>query len=152
MKKMKAELDSALESLAAYKSKEEEMMKKEKKMKRMASLVEAGIDSESAEATVDKFEGLDDETFAAMTSLVAGKMPPWLDKEKQKKKEEGMMPKKMASEENTAPTADPEILETAEVEADINLGVGGEAENTAVEATRAALLDFVSSRLGKNYK
>jgi hypothetical protein len=153
MKKMKAELDSALEALAAYKSKEEEMMKKEKKMKRMASLVEAGIDNESAEATVDKFEALDDETFAAMTSLVAGKMPPWLDKEKQKKKEEeAMMTKKMASEEGTAPKADPEILETAEVDTDINLGVGGEAETTTVEATRAALLDFVSSRLGKNYK
>jgi len=148
MQKMKAELDSALEVLAAYKQKEEEMLKKEKKMKRMASLIEAGIDNESAEATVDKFEGLDDETFQAMTSLFAGKMPPWLDKEKQKKKEEeAMMMKKNASEEQTA-TTDPEILETAEVEADVNLGIGGENEDPA-EATRAALAEFVSSRLGK---
>lgn len=151
MKKMKAELDSALEVLAAYKSKEEEMMKKEKKMKRMASLVEAGIDNESAEATVDKFEGLDDETFQAMTSLFAGKMPPWLDKEKQKKKEEEAMMMKKASEDTQTASTDPEILETAEVEADVNLSVGGQADS-AVETTRAALVDFVSSRLGKNYK
>lgn len=147
MKKMKAELDSALEVLASYKQKEEEMMKKEKKMKRMASLVEAGIDHESAEATVDKFEALDDDTFQVMTSLFAGKMPPWLDKEKKKKEEEAMMMKKNASEEQAA-TTDPEILETAEVEAEVNLGIGGEVEDPA-EATRAALVEFVSSRLGK---
>ena len=165
MKKMKAELDSALETIAAYKDKEEKMMKAEKKMKRMATLIESGIESEVASSTVDKFEGLDDEAFEAITTLVSAKMPPWLNKEEDKKKkdeeekeeammmkkkaekmkeEEAMMMKKKASEEN----ANPEVLETAEVSADINLGIGGEPENS-LEATRAALVDFVSSRLGK---
>ena len=66
-------------------------------MKRMANLIEAGIDSESAEATVDKFESLDDEAFEAMTSLFAGKLPPWL--EKFKKKEDKAMMMRKASEE-----------------------------------------------------
>lgn len=149
MKKMKAELDEALEVLAEYKQKEEEMLKKEKKMKRMASLIEAGIDNESAEATVDKFESIDDATFDAIALLVAAKKSPMKD-EKEPKEDEAMMMKKQASEQTQAST-DPEILETAEVENDVNLSVGGEADD-AVETTRAALVDFVSSRLGKNYK
>jgi hypothetical protein len=149
MKKMKAELDEALEVLAGYKQKEEEMLKKEKKMKRMASLIEAGIDNESAEATVDKFESIDDATFDAIALLVAAKKSPMKD-EKEPKEDEAMMMKKQASEQTQAST-DPEILETAEVENDVNLSVGGEADD-AVETTRAALVDFVSSRLGKNYK
>jgi hypothetical protein len=148
MKKVKSELDAANEIIAAYKNKEEEMAKKEKKMKRMASLIEAGIDNDTASATVDKFESLDDEAFAAMTSLFAGKMPPWLKKEEEAKEEEDMKDKKKASE---AEAADPAILETAEVEEEVNLGVGGEVDSSA-ENTRAALVEFVYSRLGKNLK
>ena len=138
MKKMKAELDTALESIAAYKTKEEEMMKKEKKMKRMASLIEAGLENEEASATVDQFQNLDDSSFEAMISLFAAKMPPWL-----KKKEEEKKPK--ASEE----IVDPAVLETAEEQTDVNLGVGGETAESSIESTRAALVEFVCSRLGK---
>ena len=149
MNKMKAELDEANETIAAYKNKEEEMTKKEKKMKRMASLVNMGIDNESAEATVDKFDGLDDEAFDAMTSLFASKMPPFLEKIIKDKKEDKKEDKEEKEDtKSTEVTADPEVLETAEVEADVNLGIGGEAEDSA-ETTRAALVEFVSSRLGK---
>jgi hypothetical protein len=144
MKKMKAELDSALESLAAYKDKEAEMMKKEKQMKRMAALIESGVDSELASATVDKFESLDDSSFDAMAEVFAAMMP----KKKMKDEEEAMMMKKKASEEIAAST-DPEVLETAEVsETEVNLSVGGE-EESSLESTRAALVEFVESRLGK---
>jgi hypothetical protein len=163
MKKVASELETALETIAAYKNKEEEMAKKEKKMKRVAALMEVGIDNDAATATVEQFEGLDDETFAAMTSLFAGKMPPWLKKEDEdkktdeKKKEEAakveedededeMAAKKKASEN----TVDASVLDTAEVTPDINLGVGADAES-AIEATRAALVEFVSSRLGKKH-
>jgi hypothetical protein len=146
MSKVKSELYAANEVIAAYKDKEMEMMKKEKKMKRMASLIEMGVDNESAEATVDKFDSLNDEAFEAMTSLFAGKMPPWL--EKIKKKDEEKDTKANVSDEITAANTDPELLETVEVEANVNLAIGGEAEDS-VETTRAALVDFVSSRLGK---
>lgn len=150
MKKMKAELDTALETIAAYKDKEEKMMKAEKKMKRMATLIENGIESEVASSTVDKFEGLDDEAFDAIAALIAAKMPPALLKKfeeedkKKKDEEEAMMMKKKASLEST----DPEVLETAEVNEEVNLGIGGDAESS-VDTTRAALVEFVSSRLGK---
>lgn len=151
MKKMKAalesvqaELNAANEALAGYKTKEEEMMKKEKKAKRMASLVESGLDSETAEATVEKFESLDDETFAAVTSLVAAKKAP-KDEEMKNKFEEQMKEKKMASEIE----ADASVLETAEVEESVNLSIASD-EESEIQNTRAALVDFVCIRLGKN--
>ena len=147
MKKSKSELDAADEIIAGYKKQEEEMAKKEKKMKRMASLIEAGFDSESVSATVDKFESLDDEAFSAMTSLFANKMPPFLEKiikdKKDKKGEEDKSEKKKASE-----SVDADVLESAEIDNDINLSIGGQEEST-IEATRASLVEFISSRLGK---
>jgi hypothetical protein len=151
MMKMKAEFDSANETLAAYKDKEVEMMKKEKKMKRMATLIESGIESEIASSTLDKFESLDDEAFEAITTLVSAKMPPFLlkkieeDKNKKKMEEEAVM-KKKASEKNSADT---DILENVETEPTIDLSVGGETAVSEVENTRAALVDFVYNRLGK---
>lgn len=143
LKKVKSELELANEAVAGYKAKEAEMMKKEKKMKRQASLIESGVDSETAASIVDKFESVDDDSFEAMTTLVAGKMPPWLDKEK--KKEE----KKAESTDNTSE----ELLEEVETEADVNLGVGTDSEEVdATENTRAALVDFISNRLSKSHK
>lgn len=147
MKKVKSELDAALEAIAGYKIKEEEMAKKEKKMKRKASLIDNGVDAESAETVVEKFETMADDAFEAMTSLFAGKMPPWLEKIKKdddKEDDKKAKDKKKASETS----ADPEVLDTVEVVEEVNLGVGGETESS-VDTTRAALIDFVSSRLGK---
>ena len=63
--------------------------------------------------------------------------------------EEAMMMKKKASEEEAqSAIADPSVLETAEVSQEVKLGIGGETENS-VDTTRAALVEFVSSRLGK---
>ena len=61
------------------------------------------------------------------------------------KKIQRLKEKKKASEEIT----DPSILETAEVEETVNLSVGGETAESAIEATRADLVAFVYSRLGK---
>jgi hypothetical protein len=147
MKKVKSELDAALEAIAGYKMKEVEMAKKEKKMKRKASLIDNGVDVESAETVVEKFETMADDAFEAMTSLLAGKMPPWLEKIKKgddKEDDKKAKDKKKASETS----ADTEALDTVEVVEEVNLGVGGETESS-VDTTRAALIDFVSSRLGK---
>jgi hypothetical protein len=147
VKKMKAELDTALESIAAYKKSEEAAMKKEKKMKRVAQLLEKGVDNEIALSTVDKFESVDDEAFEAVV-LLAGKMPPWLkDKKEEDSDEEDKKSKKKASE-TTSATADPAVLETAEVEENVTLTVGENEVENSVSSTRAALADFVQSRLG----
>jgi hypothetical protein len=139
---IKAELQVANEALAVYKDKEEEMMKKEKRMKRMATLIETGLDTELATSTVDKFDSLDDEAFSSMTEVFAAMMPM----KKKKMEEEAVMMKKRASEETVA---DSEVLETAETEETIDLSVGNENAVSEVENTRAALVDFVYNRLGK---
>jgi hypothetical protein len=150
-KKTKSELDVANEALAAMKMKEEEMAKKEKKMKRMASLIEQGVDTEVAASVVDKFESIEDEAFDSMTSLFAGKMPPWLEKikkDKTKKEEAAVMPPKkkpMASEDESV-----SALEEVEVEETVDLSVGSDETETKTETVRAELLEFVSARLGKN--
>jgi hypothetical protein len=138
---LKSDLLTAQQLVAEYKSKEEEMMKKEKKMKRMASLIEAGLDQESAASTTDKFEDLNDDMFDTITSIIAAKMPSWLEK---KKEEKNMEEKKKASE-NT----DTEILENVEVDNTLaDITVGG-TEDASENITRAELVEFVCARLGK---
>jgi hypothetical protein len=143
---LKSELLTKNEALAVYKNKEEEMMKKEKQMKRMATLIETGFDTELANATVSKFENLDDELFSGMTEVFAAMMTKKKMAEEETKKnkmsEEALMKKKASEEES-------EILETAETEETIDLTVGGEDQVSEVENTRAALVDFVYNRLGK---
>ena len=149
-KTLKAELDAANEVIASYKKKEEEMAKMEKKMKRKASLVDNGLDSDTADTVVDKFETMADDAFEAMTSLFAGKMPPWLEKIKKgdKDEEENKTKEKKKASDNSADIA---VLDTAEVVEEVNLSVGGEVESE-ITSTRAALVDFVSSRLGRKNK
>ena len=139
-KNLKAALEAANETIAAYKSKEEEMMKKEKKTKRMAALVDNGVSHEVAEATVEKFENLDDASFDAVTSLLAAKKAKSEDDEETEEKEE--------MKEEASTKVDASVLENVEVEKEIDLSVGGDS-NTEVESTRAALVDFVYNRLGK---
>jgi hypothetical protein len=141
MKKMKAELDEALESIAAYKAKEAEMMKKEKKMKRMASLLEIGVDNDTASAAVDKFETLEDEAFEAVKSLLASKA-----QSTEPAPEAVNTDEKTESVENT----DTSVLDSVEATEEVNLGVGGDSDN-AVESTRAALVEYVYSRIGKKH-
>jgi chromosome segregation ATPase len=155
--------------IAGYKVKEEEMAKKERMMKRKAQLLESGIDNDSAEATLEKFESLDDETFDAIALAITeaaktagAKMPPALkealDKKKEKEEEAESKKPRMASTEAESEVASEEeeseeseetsaeILDSVEVEEEVNLSVGEEAEDS-VESTRAALVDFVNSRL-----
>jgi len=169
MKKTKSELSIALEAIAAYKMKEammtdkeemmakkekemalkEEMMaKKEKKTKRKAALLSYGFDEETSEATLSKFESLSDDAFDAMTSLFAGKLPPWLDKIKKDDKDEEDMKKKDKNKASSEVPVDSSVLETVEAEESVNLSVGSDAQSS-VNTTRAELVEFVCARLGK---
>jgi hypothetical protein len=143
MKKVKSELDAANEVIAGYKMQEDAMKKKEKKMARKAALLDKGIESEVAEATVEKFDELSDDAFDAVTSLWAAKMPPWMNKEEDKKKKE-----KMKASESTDPV-DETVLENVDETEEVDLGVGETEDNSSAETTRAALIEFVYNRLGK---
>lgn len=143
MKKMKAaleiaqnELQTINEVVAGYKMKEEEMAKKEKKMKRMAALVQNGVTEELANATVDKFESLEDESFDAITLLVAN----------MKIKTVTATIKEEKTESTTEDVS--QALENVEIEQEIDLAVDGEVDSE-IQNTRAALVDFVCIRLGK---
>ena len=132
MKKMEAsiteletKLNEANEAVAAY-------MKKEKKMLRKAALIENGYSEEDLDSILEKFDSVNDETFAAMTDML------------KKKKTE-----KPAKADEVVETNDiTEALENVETTEEIIPAVGGE-EVSEVENTRAALVDFVCNRLGK---
>lgn len=140
LRKAKSELDAANEVLAAYKMKEEEMARKEKMMMRKASLVEAGLDDDAASAAVEKFEALDDESFGAMTTLIAAMKP--MKKEVKKPAE-----KNMASEDEAEAA-----LEEVETEETLDLSVGNDETDSAEANIRSELVEFVSARLGKTSK
>ena len=138
MKKAKADLETALEVVAAYKTKEAEMMKKEKKMKRASALVEAGIEQSVADETVEKLESLEDDAFASFTTLLLTTTKSKVSTEDTQASEiEAVAPQSTVAE----------VLETAEVEPSSDLSVGGEEDS--MQNTRAALVDFVYSRLNK---
>jgi len=132
---LKLEIDSLNEVLAGYKQQEEEMAKKEKKMKRVALLVDAGVTEDVATATVESLENIDDTAFEAIANVFAS----------QQKTAEVVE----ATEETKAePSVDASVLEEVEVEETVNLGVGSE-DASEVNSTRAELLEFVCARLGK---
>ena len=143
MEKMKAaletvqsELVAANEVLAAYKMKEEKMVKKEKKMKRMATLIKSGVSEDIASATVDQFENLDDTSFESIAALVAAVKPAQQEESK--------------AEETPVKAEDVSLaLENVETnDQEIDLSIGSETESE-MQNTRAALVDFVCIRLGK---
>ncbi|NDB59469.1 hypothetical protein EB001_13610 [bacterium] len=150
---LEAALVAANEVIAGYKANELEMMKKEKNMKRMATLVDSGVDSELAASTVDKFEALDDAAFDAVSSLIAAVKPVKVVPGKG-----GGAPvsdwKMVTAEENNDESSESkaedvaEALENVEVTEEPALSVG-EDTDSAVNTTRAALVDFVRTRLGK---
>lgn len=131
---LQTKLQEATDAIAGY-------AKKEKKMTRKASLLSNGFDSEKADSIVEKFESLSDETFAAMTDMISAKK---MDKEEKKPEHKAEDKKETVKSNDIA-----EVLENVEETSEIDLTVGGEEETSAIESTRAALVDFVCARLGK---
>ena len=142
---IRLELDTANSIIETYRAAEATMHKKEKNMLRKASLVDKGLDAEIVASILEKFDAMEDEAFDAMTSLFAAGLPPWLEKykiEKDGTKKED--PKKKASEDNS----DISVLEDVEVEDSVSLSVSEESAESSLNSTRAALVEFVYSKLG----
>lgn len=143
---LKSGLASADEVINAYKSQEAEMIRHNKIMSRVTELIQAGVESSVAESTVNKFEALDDESFATIKSLVLSHMPEWV--KPVAATEVTTESTNEASEEKTSSAVIEDVLENAEVEPGVDLSVGSE-DDSEVQNTRASLIDFVYSRLGK---
>jgi hypothetical protein len=139
--KIQTELQTALDAIAAYKKKEEEMMKKEKTMKRVGSLLGVGLNNEQANDAVAKFENLDDSLFDNMVALLASNLTG------KKTETVATETKKTEASETENRVDEVAALEEAEIEPSVNLSVGG--EDTSVLDTRAALIEYVCARLGK---
>ena len=143
---LKNELSATSEVINAYKANEAEMIKQAKIMSRVTELVQAGVESSVAEATVSKFETLDDEAFATIKSLVLSHMPEWI--KPVAAVEATAESTTEVTEEKTGSAVTEDVLENAEVEPGVDLSVGSE-DDSEVQNTRASLIDFVYSRLGK---
>jgi len=159
MKKMKAELDAATETVAAYKTKEEEMAKKEKMNKRKAALVDNGVEEDAAVAFVEKFSSLEDEAFDAMATLFAAVKTKTEDsvKTKMKASEETTTEAAKNTDETEEATKKDKIkvtssdLDSVETENVVDITVGSDSSDEE-DSTRAALVQFVYSKLGKKTK
>ena len=147
---IRLELDTANSIIETYRAAEATMHKKEKNLLRKASLVDKGLDAEIVASILEKFDAMEDEAFDAMTFLFAAGLPPWLEKYKKEKdgtkKEDPKKedPKKKASEDNS----DISVLEDVEVEDSVSLSIGEESDDSSLSSTRAALVEFVYSKLG----
>ena len=83
-----------------------------------------------------------------MTNLLAGKLPPWLEKFKKGDDKETDKTKDAKKKASIEETVDSSILENVEVEDAVNLSVGSD-EVSSIDTTRAELVEFVCARLGK---
>ena len=149
----------------AIASKQEELdvlYKKEAVMKRVAQLTEAGFDAEEATATVEKFESVDDETFAHIVSLAKpmdkegkGKpFPPKKDEDKDEEKDAEAKPmKKMAEldEERDVAEVDEEALAEAEETEEVAIAEAM-GEDDPAENLRSVASEWLGSVLQSNNK
>jgi len=149
-----------------------EMKDKEKKEKRMASLVEAGMDAEEAEVQLETFANLNDDQFDVFVSAMkkymkggkvkaeedseAGMHGDMKKKEDEKKDDEAKAEEvedtEAAAEEVEAEVteASEEVLDTAEVQEEANLSVASEdIETEAVASLRSNLNDWVNQKVLK---
>lgn len=157
---MHDEMKKDKELLASYRDKEEERMMAEIYKKRMASLVSSGLSSEDADITAKQFESFTDEQFdsiVATLNKVSTQNPESTQQvavtdnavEANESGTEETSEEATDSDDETSEAAEAStILDGVEVAEEVSLAVGGEEESEA-HNTRAALIDFVYSRLGK---
>jgi len=154
-----AELEEAIakkdEELATANEKIEAHEAEKRLFARKSLLLEAGLDSEEAEAAIERFAEASDEMFEEVVSLIANKkkgaLPPWLkkdeDDEEDKKKKDGMSyPKKRGSgEEAEVEAEEVEATEADEATEEETDEAEGEAEAEILEdveeEVEAALAD-----------
>ena len=121
-----------------------EMKKKEGMMKRKAQLEEAGLDAEEAAATVESFEGVNDEAFEAVVAVMKGKYA-----KKAEEKEEDA--KAEIEEEVDAAEASEEVLEEAEASEEVAISEV-EPEVDPAESLRSVASEWIGSFLQSNPK
>lgn len=148
-----AELEDALaqsnQQLAQAKMSVEEMKKKEKMQKRMATLVEVGLDEEEASQTLASLDSLDDTAFETIAMMMKKKAGKYMD---EKKKEEAAMDEEMKKKKKKM--EDSEASQEIEINSEAFEAVQTteaslvQADNyDPVEATRASVAEWLSNHV-----
>lgn len=151
--------DEVKAALAKMDEEVKSLKKKELMAKRCASLAECGFEDSDIQESIEAYSALDDEAFDAVVAVYKKKMAKMEKKDEDKEAEAGKMPpalkealeKKKEEEDSKAETefdTTEEVLEEVEETEALDLTVGGE-DDSEVNTTSAALIDFVYSRLGK---
>ncbi len=142
--KSNQELTQATEAVAEWK-------KKEKQQKRMASLIEAGLDQEEAAESLASFDGLDDEAFESVVALMKKKAEKKDKEYKDKDKDKEGKDKKDKKENPFASEANEEEA-TAEVfeevkSAEATMVEASTDEVDELESTRASLSEWIGTHI-----
>lgn len=138
--KLTSELEEAKSEMHKNKEDMEKMKEKEKKAKRKASLVEAGLSNDEAEAKVEVFANLDDDQFEVIAETFKANKPVETSDETTAEETE-------AEVEEEAEAASEEVLETAEASDDVNLSVETDQEESSLEQARAGLANYFGAVL-----
>jgi len=125
----------------------------EKARSRKASLIEAGLSDEEADAKVEIFADLSDEQFGIVTQTLADYSDKWKKNKKDKKDEddddETDSSVETADEEvEVEAKVDEEVLETVKAEETSSLSVASDAivgSDDGIDVVRAGLQDWVST-------
>ena len=120
-----------------------EMKKKEGMMKRKAQLEEAGLDAEEAAATVESFDGVNDEAFEAVVAVMKGK---YAKKAEEKEEEKDAKAEIEIEEEVDAAEASEEVLEEAEASEEVAISEV-EPEVDPAESLRSVASEWIGSFL-----
>jgi len=120
-----------------------EMKKKEAMMKRKAQLEEAGLDAEEASATVESFDGVNDEAFEAVVAVMKKKYAKEHDDKKEKEEKDA---KAEIEEELDAAEASEEVLEEAEASEEVAISEV-EPEVDPAESLRSVASEWIGSFL-----
>ena len=132
----------------------------EKARSRKASLIEAGLSDEEADAKVEIFADLSDEQFGIVTQTLADYSDKWKKNKKDKKDEddddETDSSVETADEEvEVEAKVDEEVLETVKAEETSSLSVASDASvgsDDEIDVVRAGLQDWVSTVIINNTK
>ena len=154
------ELNSKLESVSEahdkLESKIAEMDATEQRRSRKASLIEAGLSDEEAEAKIETFADLSDEQFVVLAETFAAytKTPEVEAQADTSEVEETKAASDTAEDaEASEEKIDEEVLETAQAEEASTLVVESDADvdsNDGVEVVRAGLQDWVQTIILNN--
>jgi len=120
-----------------------EMKKKEAMMKRKAQLEEAGLDAEEASATVESFDGVNDEAFEAVVAVMKKRYAKEYDDKKEKEEKDA---KAEIEEELDAAEASEEVLEEAEASEEVAISEV-EPEVDPAESLRSVASEWIGSFL-----